>query len=527
MVSKVGPEDLDIILKFGGGLHTRASEDEIDIREAADGQNFDIDFENRELKNRAPFDLVGTVPNAAEIRGGASLIKSDGSVSMLIQAGGKVYEWDGDATFTERGDVQATAKLRGHWRSHTWSLDDKVLITDLNLEETVMEWDGSSLKNVTFAGSFGDFYAKYCVVANERALFFACRDATTNKHMMVGSEVEDYTTISVGDKPSDSLSEADPFFMLTPDLKPINGAVEAFGSVILSTEKGRIFVLSGQSAKDFSLNEFYSGSAAAGDESLVYIGNDVIYGRAGRIESVRDTDRFGDSEADDLTKIISTSVTGFTGWRSVYNSRLNRVYLFPEGVSEVWVYDIAMKDGGLSPWMKWTTTHDLAFRPTFVMSMIDPDDGLEYVFMGDARGNLYRLEGSGSEGDGGQNAIDMTRVSKLLSAPLDSQIYNVEGWIKYRKSEAATVEIRFEYAGESIFNESLTINIPEVSNRLFFGGENYYGGNVYFGTVSGKLSRQPFFPPGQADDFQIRVSTLGNTRVRINEIGLRFRAASG
>ena len=84
MVSKVGPGEFDVSIKFGGGLHTRASEDEIDGREAADGRNFQLDAQNRELRNRKPFDLIGTVPNAAEIRGGGSLLKSDGTVSTLF-----------------------------------------------------------------------------------------------------------------------------------------------------------------------------------------------------------------------------------------------------------------------------------------------------------------------------------------------------------------------------------------------------------------------------------------------------------
>jgi hypothetical protein len=53
----------DVKIKFGGGLHTSASADEIDQREAADGQNFLLDLDNRELRNRPPFDLIGTVPN--------------------------------------------------------------------------------------------------------------------------------------------------------------------------------------------------------------------------------------------------------------------------------------------------------------------------------------------------------------------------------------------------------------------------------------------------------------------------------
>jgi len=203
--------------------------------------------------------LIGTVPNAAEIRGGASLLKTDGTVSTLIQAGAKVYEWDGATNFTEVGSCSATSKLRGHWRTHNYLLSDKVLITDLSLADTVKEWDGNTFQSVTFtdeaSAPFGSFYAKYLTISNERAIFAHVKDgAATSPHLIVGSKTSDYTEISVANRPASSLSTADPFYLPMPDLKPINGLAEAFGALIISTEKGRLFNLSGSTAKDFSFN---------------------------------------------------------------------------------------------------------------------------------------------------------------------------------------------------------------------------------------------------------------------------------
>jgi hypothetical protein len=312
-----------------------------------------------------------------------------------------------------------------------------------------------------------------------------------------------------------------------PDLKPINGHVEAFGSTILSTQKGRLFNLTGSSAKDFAFSDFYPGSEAVGSESISYIGNDIIYGRQGRIESVSDTNKFGDSESDDLTVPISDSVAGYTDWTIVYNSRLNRAYCFPSGQSEVWVFNTSMRGGKLSPWMKWTTSHSLAFKPTFVMSMLDPVDGLEYIFMGDASGNFYRMEGTGSAGDGGSADIAVDYTSKLFSAKLDAKVYNVEGWIKYRKSNSATVTITIRYAGASAFDESLTVSIPAITGRPLFGGGLYFNDGNYFGTAfNGRLVRQPFIPAGQSNEFQIRVQWSGTADTQINEIGLRLIQAS-
>lgn len=532
MVARVGPKDLDLTVKFGGGLHTRASEDEIDPREAADGQNFLLDLENRELRNRKPFDLIGTVPNGEEIRGGFCLLKADGTASTCIQAGGTVYEWDGEDGFTPIGTVNSSSRLRGHWRTHNFTLDDKVIITDLELADVVKEWDGTTFQSVTFTnqddGAFGAFYAKYCTVSNERAVFANIRDiGGLTPHMIVGSERSNFEKISVADRPSSSLSEADPFFLLAPDLRPINGLQEAFGTTVISTEQGQVFNLTGASAKDFAFSDFYPGSAASGNESVAYIGNDIIYGRKGRIESVRDTDRFGDSEADDLTKPVANSVETYSDWVLTYNSRINRAYAFPSGVSECWALNTAMRGGEVSPWMRWTTGHPMAFQPSFVMSMLDPLDGLEYVFMGDDSGNLYRLEGSGSDGDGGSADIATEWLTRLFSVPLDAEAYHIEGYLKYRKNVAAVVTLNFEFAGYTASNEQVMVTIPAITDAPHFGGDHWFGGEVYFGAAfENRLLRQKLMAPGQSSDFQVRLTVEGVTNFSINELGLRFRVAS-
>jgi len=531
LTKKIGPDEVNVEINFGGGLHTRASDDDIDPREAADGNNFLLDLENRDLRPRPPFDLIGTVPNAAEIRGGGSLLKSDGTVSTIIQAGNTVYEWDGQTTFTSKGTVNSSTKLRGHWRSHNWTLDDELILTDLNLADTVKKWNGTTFSNVSFTnqigGAFGTFYAKYLNVTNERAVFANVKDPSgASPHMIVGSLQSDYTKITVVNKPSSALSEEDPFFLLTPDLKPINGHVEAFGTAIVSSERGQLFNLAGASAKDFAFEPFYPGSAAMGDEALAYIGNDVVYGRQGRLESVTDTNKFGDSANDDLTKMVADQISGFSGWRSVYNSRLNRVYFQPTGESELWVLDTALRGGQVSPWMRWKTTHSLGFQPTFMMSMLDPFDGLEYVFMGDSGGNFYRLEGSGENGDGGTSNIATEFLTKIFTGKLDAQVYDLEGYIRFHRDQATTVELIFEYAGEEIFNKSVTVELSATTGASYYGGSAYYGGSFYYGTVSGRISRRKFNPPGQANEFQLRVKSEGTAPFSISSIGLRLKQAS-
>ena len=189
--------------------------------------------------------------------------------------------------------------------------------------------------------------------------------------------------------------------------------------------------------------------------------------------------------------------------------------------------EIQKRAGNLSPWMRWTTAHSLAFQPTFVMSMLDPVDGLEYVFMGDGSGNVFRMEGHGMAGDGGTSSIDTNWTSKVFSAPLNAEMFDVEGYIKYKKNVAATVTLTFLAAGKTAFNQSITINIPAVDQVNYWGGANYWGEQKYWGAAfQNRLIRQHFDAPGQMDDFQVKVDVAGTGDFSINEIGLRFKAAS-
>src|SRR4029077_10977185 len=530
MVQKVGPEENNVTIKFGGGLHTKASPDEIDGREAAAGQNFLIDIQDRNLKLRKPFDLIGTAPNAGQINGGASLLKSDGTVTTLFQAGNTVYKWDGHSTFTSVGTTNSGSKLRGHWKTHTWNLTDVVLITDLSLLDTVKKWDGNTFSSVVFtdqaAGAFGNFFAKYLYIDAERAIFANTKAGVATPHLIVGCKRSDYTQITVVNRPSSSLGDSDPWFLLSPDLKPINGYLGTFRGSMISTERGEIFSLNGTSAKDFNFQPFYVASAASGLESIEDIGNDFIYGRPGRIESVRDTQNFGNSESTDLTTVISDKVGAYNGWTIVFNSRTRKSYCFPTGVSECWVLDAAIRDAGqLSPWMRWTTSHSMGFQPTFVMSMLDPLDGLEYVFMGDSSGNIYRLEGRGSAGDGGTSTIDVQFLTNLIPARLDSLVYDVEGYVKYVKNLPGTVTLTFYYQGETIFTNSISVPLTAAGGASYYSDSAYYSGLFYYGGFSQQMARRKFAIPGHANEFQVLVEVTGVNDFSINEVGLRFRAA--
>ncbi len=547
MVSNVGTEDLDFILRFGGGVHSRASEDEIDPRECKEGQNFELDVQNSEYRNRKPIDKIGTVPNTSRINGLITHRKRDGTVTWLVQAGGIVYEWDGAATFTQRATVSSSARLRGTLGSQ-WELDDKVIITDLALADVVMQWDGTDLTDITFTknnggGAFGPFRAKYCTVSKERAMYASVHSSSTfTEHLFVGSLRGDFADISTDNRPSSALSEADPFFLIQPDYKAINGTVQAFDVVTTSSEFGSLFRLTGESAKDFAFLEFYPRSGAEGRESVAYVGNDIFYGRQGRIESVLSTAKFGDVETDDLSIDISDSIDGFKDWTIVYNSRNQRVYCLPGSQNEMWVFhkpiferfkqveqgvDQSTSQGlGLSPWVKWTTQNTVNMSFTAMMNMLDPLDGLEYVFAGDANGNIYRIEGSGS-GDAGATDVKTERLSSLIQMPLDAEAYGVEGYIQYRKSEEATVALSFEFSGMSVFNEVINITLPTSTINTAYNRDEYYSNGEHYGDAfSGRLTRQKLKVPGKGNAFLVRVTVDGKNDFEINSIGLRFSAGS-
>lgn len=541
MVVAAKADDLSIVLKFGAGLHTRASSDEIDPSECSDGGNFALDLSDTEFAPRKPFKLLGTTANTSSINGFFQLRKQDGTIGpIMVQSGAAVYPWDGTSFGSSVGTVSANAKLRGP-KHHIYGLDDKVIITDLALLENVKEWDGTTFQDVTFTGVTG-LKAKYCQVVNERAWFGnLIENAVDLPHVVAASERADFTTMSVSDRPSSALAIEAPFQFPTPDLRAINGLVAAFDVFALSTDKGNFYKITGDSAKidatgltPYAIDPLYPDSGACGVESVAFVGNDIFYGRPGRIESLTSTDRFGDVETDDLSLKITPEIQTFCSWTLVYNSRFQRVYCFPGGEAELWVLHKNLLPHQLSqqsvveapsPWSKWTTQHASSFDITAAMSLLDPVTGEEFTYLGDENGNFYQLEGDES-GDAGSAPIDARRVSGIFSAPLDARGYDYECYIRYRAAEAATITITLQHQGTNVFDKFITIDLPATPG-VFYGGQAFYGGDFYYGgTFRGRLRRQSFPIAGGSNEIQIEVSANTTSAFRINEIGLRFKASS-
>lgn len=533
MVGKVAPQttiaanESELKLRFGGGLNSRASSDEIDERECSDGVNFDLDLGNTQFRPRKPFDLLGTATNAGRINGFAQLIKADGTISTLIQAHDTVYEvtdWD---TWTSKGTVSSAARLRGP-RSHIWTLDDVVLISDISGTEPVMQWDGTTLADVYHLLG-GDFKAKYIHVEDERAYFAnVVTNGVSTPHVVLASARSDYETLSSQNRPTSELGDDDPWFLPMPDLRPINGMVGAFGVLVFSTVRGVMHQLLGSTPTDFEIKTMHYDSFADGTESIVFAGNDIVYGRPGRIESLIATDTYGDVETNDLSLKVADSISSYEGWRLAYSSRHQRVYCQPDTIAEMWVFHKPLADTGLSPWMKWNTSHAMDMNPTTMWSMLDVEDGLEYIFCGDADGNVYRLEGTGDDGDGGTADITTNRTSRLFSGPGHAQIYDLHGAVKFRPvaGETSALTLAVQWQGATVFDKSIDMTLASSEAGAVFGGAYYFGGETYFGRhFEGRLARERFGIAGQGNDLQIFVESSGTTEFQINEIYMGFKAA--
>lgn len=535
-------------LRFGAGLASAPSPQEIDVSESSSGFNFDLALDSYTYKPRKPFDLSATAPNAEAVRGFVELIKSDGSVTSLVQAGGNVYSWDGDTTFTLVGTVNANSRLRGG-RDSTSGLDDKVVITDLEKLTVVKTWDGATFEDLAH-NLGGDFFAKYCIFNNERAFYYNVRaGATDTPHLLVGSargtttSTSDFATLTTSNRPSSARSDEDAFYIPVPDLKAGNGIIAAFGKILLSTEGGQIWVLNGSSpivsttTDAFSIEDLYSFSAAEGDESIVNVGNDVIYGRAGSIETVAGADTYGDVKTDDVSRWVEDQINGVKSWdAAVYNPRLHKAYFWPTDGNEIWVLNNSLYNPrqtvqrtdvgavgrkGLSPWTKWETAHgNQDFRTSAAMLMRRPTDKLDHVFVGGPAGEIFQLEGSGLQ-DGGTTDIVSERTSGLIQAPAGS-VFNITGYIKYRKEFAATLTLDFLFGGATLFTESLTITMPGFTSVPVFGGNFYFGGTNYFGVpFTGRLVKQPWSTAGSDEHFQVNAKVTG-ADFDIEEIYISF-----
>lgn len=469
-------------LTFQGGLN----EQDISLvapQDCINGYNFELGSTNSHFNPRKPFDLLGTATNALSINGIIQLIKNDDTETTIIQSGDTVYLWNGGSTFTSKGTVTAGSKLRGT----TWTLGGYTVITDIEKLTVVKYWDGTTFGTLT-TGLGASLYAKYGVVHLGRVWLFNVKTGTDTPHLLVASAYENPQSYDTSQRAVSGTFATgnEAFYMLTPDLRPINGVALFYGELIISTENGRLWKLSGTGPSTFKWDSYYAGSSAVGTETLMNIGDDVVYMKKdGVIESVRSTADFGDVKTDDLSRYIRTSVLGFTDCLTVYDQTRQKIYFFC-GSNEVFVLFKEMLNTAFSPWSKYITGHASSFSTNAAIYMRQPGGSNYYVYWGDSTGNIYQMEGTGSSGDSGTKTIETNRKSRYFDniEGLDTNTMRLKGRVEYRRIASCDLLMDVEWADDYAINRcTIPLEGPGVGDTAsYFGGSSYFSGAYYFNT---------------------------------------------
>lgn len=522
-------------LLFAGGLNEQQTPT---LFECIQGYNFELGLKQSKLVPRKPFDLKGTATNALSINGFLQLVKRDNTETTLIQSGDTVYLWDGASSFTSKGSVNGNSRLRDCY----WSLGEYLVVTDTMKATVVKRWDGSSFSTLT-TGLGSDLYAKYGVVFQGRVWLANVKTSTDTPHLMVASKFEDptsYDTSLRGGPTTDgggSFSTGqEAFYMLSPDLKPINGFLVFFGQLIMSTEGGRLFRLTGTSAATYKWTDYYSGSAALGSESMADIGNDVIYLKSGGgIDRLSTTQTSGDVAADDVSRWIPTTTKDISSAITVYDQKNQKVFFFVAGKILVLFKDLL--DADLSPWSVYTTQQSFAFNTNAAKYMKMPGTQVYSVYFGDEVGRIFDLNGA-SSGDAGASSIAVLRKTRFIyngeggdkngSGALNLMKKILTGIITYRRIlNACDVTVSFDWGDEYNISESVIPlkGAPSGSAGVYYSGAGmYYGGDDYYSqgqAFSQKISSQKFSPTGKGPGFFCSVSLDTTTNFQIDSLDLQ------
>lgn len=503
-------------LTFNGGLNEQ-DDTQVQPVECTSGYNFELALGNTHLRARKPFDLLGTATNAGSLNGIIQLIKADNTETTLVQAGDTVYLWNGTSTFTSKGAVTATSQLRGV----TWTLGGYSVITDLAKLTVVKQWDGTSLTSLT-TGLLNPLYAKYGVVYLNRVWLFNVKAGTDTPHLMVASAFEAPTSYDSSKRAQDSSFSTgnEAFYMVTPDLQPINGVCVFFNTLIISTVGGRLYKLSGVDSMDFAWEPFYSGSSAIGTETVASIGNDVVYMRTGGvIESLRSTMNFGDVETDDLSRWIPTTTSGLTDCITIYDQQRQKVYFFA-GSNKVLVFFKDLAESGLSPWSVYKTDHTSSFSATTAIYMRQPGGSAYYVYWADSSGRLYQMDGTG-DGDPSTTNINTQRRSKLIKTVESAR--GVRGRVDYKRKADIDLLMDFEWADDYAVNRcTVPLDGPPVGDPGgYFGGSSYFGGLFYFNSgffYSDRISSKGFAAIGRGSGFYLTLTVQSTQQFDILKI---------
>ena len=152
------------------------------------------------------------------------------------------------------------------------------------------------------------------------------------------------------------------------------------------------------------------------------------------------------------------------------------------------------------------------------------------VYWGDASGNIYDLNGTGT-GDGGVlNTISYLRTSRHIGHDIFDgkwpwQDINLTGRVVYRRVGPLTFTIVFDWDDE--YNTetcNLVLRGPAGGDTgAYFGGTFYFGGTTYFNqgfNAVNRVSNTDFSPSGKGPGFYISVSTATNVDFTIDSVDI-------
>jgi len=353
-----------------------------------------------------------------------------------------------------------------------------------------------------------------------RMWLFNVKAGSDTPHLMVASAFEAPTSYDTSKRAKDSsFTGAEAFYMVTPDLKPINGVALFYNTLIVSTEKGQIWKLTGSNATDFAWQPFYAGSAATGTETMANIGDDIIYmKRDGVIESMRSTQTYGDTKTDDISRWIPTTRNGLNDAITIYDQTRQKVYFFiGDNKALVLFKDMLEVKPNLSPWSVYKTNHSSSFEVTSAIYMRQPGGSNYYVYWGDSSGNIYRMD-STNNGDPSTTNIDTSRKTKFFEEiqMSDGETYDPDndilaGRIFYRRLADCDLLMDIEWGDDfSIPRCTVPLKGPSSGDDAgYFGGDVYWGGDFYFNSgfqFSQRMSTNSFSSVGRGCGFNLTMT---------------------
>jgi hypothetical protein len=579
------PKHLAFSLTFGGGMNTRKPAISIGDTEGELVENIDIDIDRGTLTRRPPYVEILKLSEWTSVSSGETIVSlipypysplnSNPLETFLIQTStGNVHlafinpanqRWEVGSTGSAPtrpafATVHPDAVLAGGYDTYS-ELDNAVIITDLTKNETV-KWLTNTAGTIAFVdfphnlGGTVDFYAAHCFIEDERAWF---ADITTDTagtvvdtpHLVVGSQRGSATVLSVSARPSSALGGDDAFYLLSPDLKRVDALISALGAVIIVTEKGKTFILSGVSAKDFYMYPLFSGSGVDNKRGTAFAGNDVLIASRNRLDTLAGVQAFGDVENDDYSRPIQPSLenpakisTTKYAETSLYFEEIGRrVFLKRQGEEAAWVAHKAFRDQKakeVSGWAKWST--DTGVFQSYDVTAFMPTVRAEIFVFGNTFATGGRIETTlVASGDNGVDAgkvfyldhrhgdVDVYKKtdypagdtvdddftclfrSKMFTSPSGKGAKNITGRVRYipRHSDTATTAtVRLLFAGSRRRNISKTITLSDNEDSTALA--------VNKTPRSTKFS----FQTGNSESFQVEVSFPGDKLIEI--LGIDF-----